>query len=45
MTTITLAHGAGGKAMQQLIEEVFVATFQPNRQSPLEDQARIDLFE
>ncbi len=41
--TITLAHGAGGKAMRQLIDTVFVAGFANNLLSPLEDQARLDL--
>ena len=41
--TITLAHGAGGKAMRDLIEQVFVAAFNNPTLSALEDQARIDL--
>ncbi len=36
--TVTLAHGGGGKAMRDLIEDVFVSVFAP---SDLEDQARL----
>ncbi len=44
-TTVTLAHGAGGRAMRDLIEGVFLAAFgSPSRQI-LEDQARADLSE
>lgn len=39
---ITLAHGAGGSAMQDLIEEVFLNAF-GGHGAPLEDQARFDL--
>lgn len=40
--TVTLAHGSGGRAMQDLISDVFLGAFQV--QAPvLEDQARIDL--
>lgn len=35
---ITLAHGGGGKAMRDLIEEVFTGVFQP---PGMEDQARL----
>ena len=35
---ITMAHGGGGKAMRDLIEEVFTAVFQP---PGMEDQARL----
>ena len=35
---VTLAHGGGGKAMRDLIEEVFTAAFQP---PGMEDQARL----
>ena len=35
---VTLAHGGGGKAMRDLIEEVFVSVFQP---ASMEDQARL----
>ncbi|HGX92411.1 MAG TPA: hydrogenase expression/formation protein HypE [Candidatus Tenderia sp.] len=41
--TITLAHGAGGKAMRDLIDEVFVQGFASPELSLLEDQARFDL--
>jgi hydrogenase expression/formation protein HypE len=41
--TITLAHGAGGKAMRDLIDEVFVSGFDSPELSLLEDQARFDL--
>ena len=35
---VTLAHGGGGKAMRDLIEEVFTTAFQP---PGMEDQARL----
>jgi len=39
---ITLAHGSGGKAMQQLIDQVILPFFQPpTGENPLEDQARL----
>lgn len=41
--TITLAHGAGGKAMRDLIDEVFVQGFANPELASLEDQARFDL--
>lgn len=41
--TITLAHGAGGKAMRDLIESVFVEGFGSPELRALEDQARLDL--
>lgn len=41
--TITLAHGSGGKAMRDLIEDVFVGGFDNDQLSQLEDQARFDL--
>ena len=40
--TITLAHGAGGKAMRDLIDDIFVSGFDNDMLSQLEDQARID---
>ena len=40
---ITLAHGGGGKAMRDLIEDVFVGRSTSRRLNPLEDQARLDL--
>lgn len=41
---VTLAHGGGGKAMKDLIDDVFVSAF-CNAKAPdvLEDQARLDL--
>ena len=41
--TVTLAHGGGGKAMKDLIDDVFVAAFNNASLAPLEDQARFDL--
>jgi hydrogenase expression/formation protein HypE len=41
--TVTLAHGGGGKAMKDLIDDVFVAAFDNDALAPLEDQARFDL--
>ena len=43
--TITLAHGGGGKAMKDLIDDVFVTAFDNRLLAPLEDQARFDLAE
>jgi hydrogenase expression/formation protein HypE len=40
---VTLAHGGGGKAMKDLIDDVFVAVFDNRTLAPLEDQARFDL--
>ncbi|MEJ1999519.1 MAG: hydrogenase expression/formation protein HypE [Maritimibacter sp.] len=37
-THVTLAHGGGGKAMRDLIEEVFTSSFEPES---MEDQARL----
>jgi hydrogenase expression/formation protein HypE len=42
-TTITLAHGSGGKAMKDLIEQIFLAHFDNPLLALLEDQARFDL--
>ena len=44
-STITMAHGAGGKAMRDLIEDVFVGTFDNDNLNKLEDQARFELAE
>jgi hydrogenase expression/formation protein HypE len=44
-TTINLAHGSGGKAMRDLIEDVFVATFDNPALAELEDQAVFPLAE
>lgn len=41
--TVTLAHGSGGKAMRDLIDDVFVGAFDNSALAPLEDQARFDL--
>ncbi|HEY9622957.1 MAG TPA: hydrogenase expression/formation protein HypE [Crinalium sp.] len=40
---ITLAHGSGGKAMRDLIQEIFVDNFDNPTLSSLEDQARFNL--
>jgi hydrogenase expression/formation protein HypE len=40
--TVTLAHGGGGKAMRDLVDEVFVAAFANPALAALEDQARLD---
>jgi hydrogenase expression/formation protein HypE len=41
--TVTLAHGGGGKAMKDLVDDVFVRAFGEASPGPLEDQARLDL--
>lgn len=41
--TVTLAHGGGGKASKDLIDDVFVAAFDNPLLAPLEDQARLQL--
>jgi hydrogenase expression/formation protein HypE len=41
--TVTLAHGGGGKAMKDLIDDVFVRAFDNPALAPLEDQARLAL--
>ncbi len=38
---VTLAHGGGGKAMRDLIDEVFLTAFRLGRSEGLEDQARL----
>ena len=40
---ITLSHGSGGKAMRDLIDDVFVGSFGNAALDPLEDQARLRL--
>jgi hydrogenase expression/formation protein HypE len=40
---ITLSHGSGGKAMRDLIDDLFVAGFDSPELNTLEDQARFDL--
>lgn len=41
LSTVTLAHGGGGKAMKDLIDDVFIGAF--GGEATLEDQARVDL--
>jgi hydrogenase expression/formation protein HypE len=41
--TVTLAHGGGGKAMKDLIDDVFVGAFDNPLLAPLDDQARLDV--
>jgi hydrogenase expression/formation protein HypE len=43
--TVTLAHGSGGKAMRDLIDDIFVKTFDNPILSQLEDQASLNLAE
>ena len=38
---VTLAHGGGGKAMRDLIKDVFVAAFRNPEMGEMEDQARL----
>ncbi|AZO22695.1 hydrogenase expression/formation protein HypE [Mesorhizobium sp. M1E.F.Ca.ET.045.02.1.1] len=40
---VTLAHGGGGKAMKDLIDDVFVSAFASAEPQALEDQARFEL--
>jgi hydrogenase expression/formation protein HypE len=40
---ITLAHGSGGKAMRDLIDDIFVNTFNNSYLAPLEDQATFNI--
>ncbi len=42
-TTITLAHGSGGKAMRDLIDDILVSSFDNPILSQLEDQATFPL--
>lgn len=42
---ITLAHGSGGKAMRELIDQHIMAHFGNERLAPLEDQARFGIAE
>ncbi|WP_066380277.1 MULTISPECIES: hydrogenase expression/formation protein HypE [unclassified Anabaena] len=42
-THITLAHGSGGKAMRDLIDDIFVSSFDNPILSQLEDQASVNL--
>lgn len=41
--TVTLAHGGGGKAMRDLIDDVFVAAFDNPDMGDMEDQARLPI--
>jgi len=41
--TVTLAHGGGGKAMKDLIDDVFLEAFDNPLLAPLDDQARLEL--
>ena len=41
--TITLAHGGGGQAMHDLIDDVFLEAFDNKVLKPLDDQARLSL--
>lgn len=43
MKTVTLSHGGGGKAMKDLIDEVFVVAFDNPLLAPLDDQARVPM--
>lgn len=43
--TVTLAHGSGGQAMQDLVEVLFVSQFEGKLPTALEDQARIPFEE
>lgn len=42
-SVVTLAHGGGGRAMRDLVAEVFIPAFDNPVLSMLEDQARLDL--
>lgn len=42
-TKVTLAHGGGGRAMRDLIDDVFVAAFANPDMGDMDDQARLDL--
>jgi hydrogenase expression/formation protein HypE len=42
---VTLSHGGGGKAMKDLIDDVFVRAFDNPTLAPMEDQARLALSE
>ncbi len=43
--TVTLAHGGGGRAMRDLVDDVFVSAFDNPFLAALDDQARFDLAE
>jgi hydrogenase expression/formation protein HypE len=42
-SNVTLAHGAGGRSMRDLIDDVFLAEFSGGQVTSLEDQARLPL--
>lgn len=42
---VTLAHGGGGKASKDLVDDVFVSAFDNAHLAPLEDQARLSLID
>ncbi len=41
--TVTLAHGGGGKAMKDLVDDVFISAFNNPLLDTMEDQARLPL--
>ena len=43
-THINLSHGSGGKAMRDLIDDIFVKSFDNPILAQLEDQATFDLL-
>lgn len=43
LPTVTLAHGGGGKAMKDLIDDVFAREFDNVLLAPMEDQARLEI--
>jgi hydrogenase expression/formation protein HypE len=43
LAKVSMAHGGGGKAMRDLIDDVFVSAFDNEALAPLEDQARFRL--
>jgi hydrogenase expression/formation protein HypE len=43
LAKVSMAHGGGGKAMRDLIDDVFVSAFDNEALAPLEDQARFCL--
>jgi hydrogenase expression/formation protein HypE len=42
---VTMAHGGGGKAMRDLIDDVFISAFDNDALATMEDQARFHLSE
>jgi hydrogenase expression/formation protein HypE len=44
LPAVTLSHGSGGKAMKDLIDDVFVSAFDNPLLAPLDDQARVALI-